>query len=86
MESTHDNLRFTAPLKILTAAVVGFILNLALPFGYHVLWPQVFAGTSDRIAALIALMAAIALFRFRRNVIEIIAACALIGLTIKTFL
>ena len=37
VESTHDNLDFTAPLTAITAAVVGVILNLALFFGYHVL-------------------------------------------------
>ena len=55
-------------------------------FGYYVLWPNGFTGTFDWISALIALMAAIALFRFKRNVIEVIAACAVIGLILKTFL
>jgi chromate transporter len=86
VESTHDNLKFTAPLTTITAAVVGVILNLAMFFGYYVLWPQGFTGTFDWISALIALMAAIALFRFKRNVIEVIAACAVIGLILKTFL
>ena len=55
------------------------ILNLALFFGYHVLWPQGFAGAFDAVAALIAIAAAIALFRYKRNVIHVIAACALAG-------
>ncbi|MET0517395.1 MAG: chromate efflux transporter, partial [Burkholderiaceae bacterium] len=37
IESTHGNLRFTAPLTAITAAVVGVILNLALFFALHVL-------------------------------------------------
>jgi chromate transporter len=40
VESTHNDLKFTAPLTAITAAVVGVILNLALFFGYHVLWPH----------------------------------------------
>ncbi|MGZ8218590.1 chromate efflux transporter, partial [Methylomagnum sp.] len=36
VESTHGNLKFTAPLTGITAAVVGVILNLALFFAYHV--------------------------------------------------
>ncbi|MBS1155785.1 MAG: chr [Proteobacteria bacterium] len=84
VESTHGDLKFTAPLTAITAAVVGVILNLALFFGYHVLWPQGFAGRFDWVSALIALAAAIALFRFRRNVIHVIAACALAGLALKT--
>ena len=86
VESTHGNLKFTAPLTAISAAVVGVILNLAMFFGYYVLWPNGFTGTFDWISALIALMAAIALFRFKRNVIEVIAACAVIGLILKTFL
>lgn len=86
VESTHNDLRFTAPLTAITAAIVGVILNLALFFGYHVLWPQGFSGTFDWISALIALIAAIALFRFKRNVLEVIFACAVIGLCVKTIL
>jgi chromate transporter len=80
VETTHNDLKFTAPLTAITAAVVGVILNLALFFGYHVLWPQGFAGHFDVISALIAIAAAIALFKFKRNVIHVISACALIGL------
>jgi chromate transporter len=36
IESTHNELKFTAPLTAITAAVVGVILNLALFFSYHV--------------------------------------------------
>ena len=85
VESTRDDLKFTAPLTAITAAVVGVILNLALFFGYHVLWPKGFAGTFDVVSALIALGAAIALFRFKRNVIQVIAACALAGLFTSFF-
>jgi chromate transporter len=59
--------------------VVGVILNLALFFGYHVLWPQGFGGGVDVLSALIALGAAVALFRFKRNVVHVIAACAVVG-------
>jgi chromate transporter len=83
IESTHNDLRFTAPLTAITAAIVGVILNLALFFGYHVLWPQGFGGIFDWISALIALIAAVALFRFKRNVLEVIFFCAVIGLSVK---
>ena len=86
VEATHGDLKFTAPLTAITAAVVGVILNLALFFGYHVLWPQGFAGTFDGVSALIALGAAVALFRFERNVIHVIAACAVMGLLLKTLM
>ena len=82
VESTHNELKFTAPLTAITAAVVGVILNLALFFGYHVLWPQGFAGTFDWPSALIAVAAAVALFRFKRGVIQVLMACALAGLVV----
>ncbi|MFP5424006.1 MAG: chromate efflux transporter [Gammaproteobacteria bacterium] len=82
VESTHNELKFTAPLTAITAAVVGVILNLALFFGYHVLWPQGFEGTFDWPSALIAVAAAVALFRFKRGVIQVLLACALAGLVV----
>ncbi|MFL9880594.1 chromate efflux transporter [Herbaspirillum rhizosphaerae] len=86
VEATHQDIQFTAPLTAITAAVVGVILNLATFFGLHVLWPQGWAQRFDWISGLIALAALIALFRFKRNVIHVIIACALLGLLAKTFL
>jgi chromate transporter len=80
IESTHGDLRFTAPLTAITAAVVGVIVNLALFFALHVLWPQGRAGAFDWAAALITIAAVIALFRFKVGVIPVIGACALTGL------
>ncbi len=85
VESTHGDLKFTAPLTAITAAVVGVILNLALFFGYHVLWPDGFAGNFDGVSALIALGAAVALFRFKRNVMQVLAVCAAMGLLSMAF-
>ena len=86
VESTHNDLKFTAPLSAITAAVVGVILNLALFFGYHLLWPQGFSGAFDWASALIALGAAIALFKFKRNVMHVIAGCAVVGLAFSLIL
>jgi chromate transporter len=82
VESTHGDVKFTGPLTAITAAVVGVIVNLALFFGQHVLWPQGFAGPFDLVAALMAAAAALALWRGKRSVIEVIAASAALGLTI----
>ncbi len=82
VESTHNALKFTAPLTAITAAVVGVILNLACFFGYHVLWPNGFAGALDWPSAIIALLAAVALFRYKRGVIQVLLACGLAGLTV----
>ncbi|MFV3307737.1 chromate efflux transporter [Pseudomonas sp. NY15181] len=82
VESTHNELKFTAPLTGITAAVVGVILNLALFFGYHVLWPNGFGGAFDWPSAVIAIAAALALFRFKRGVIQVLFGCALAGLAV----
>ncbi len=80
VEATHGKLGYTAPLTAVTAAVVGVIVNLTLFFGYHVLWPQGFAGRFDIVSALIAVAATVALFRFKLGVIPLIGTCAIAGL------
>lgn len=85
VESTHGQLKFTAPLTAITAAVVGVILNLALFFCYHVLWPQGFGGRFDVVSALIAAAAAVALFRFKVGVMPLLGACAAAGLLLSRF-
>lgn len=83
VETTHNDLKFTAPLTAITGAIVGVILNLALFFGYHVLWPKGFEGSFEWTSAIIAVGAAIALFRFKANVIHVIAGCAVIGFAVQ---
>jgi chromate transporter len=82
IETTHGNLRFTAPLTGITAAVVGVIVNLAMFFAYHVLWPRGFDAGFEWFSALIGAAALVALFRFKVGIIPVIGACALAGLAI----
>ena len=79
VESARDDVTYVAPLAAITAAVVGVILHLAAFFGYHVFWPGGFPGAFDWRALTIALAAGVALFRFKRHVIEVILVCALAG-------
>src|SRR6266571_206727 len=60
VESTHGNLQFTAPLTGITAAVVGVILNLAVFFAWHVLWPAGFSGGFEWFSLLVGLAAVFA--------------------------
>jgi chromate transporter len=83
VEATHGKLGFTAPLSAITAAVVGVILNLAMFFAYHVLWPSGFDGPFNGLSAAITVAAAIALFRFKVGVMPLLGACALIGLAVS---
>jgi len=80
IEATRHDVKFTAPLTGITAAVVGVVLNLAVFFAYHVLWPQGFDGVFEWFSALIGALAFIALFRFKVGIVTVIAACAVVGL------
>ena len=59
------------------------ILNLALFFASHVWWPQGIHGRFDWISAALTLAAMLALFRFKRGVMEVIAASAVLGLVVS---
>jgi len=85
VESTHGDLKFTAPLTGITAAVGGVILNLAVFFAYHVLWPKGLNMQSlltgfEWFSALVGIAAFIALFRFKMGIMQVIGACAALGL------
>ncbi|HEY0884058.1 MAG TPA: chromate efflux transporter [Ramlibacter sp.] len=82
VESTHGNLKFTAPLTAITAAVVGVIASLALFFLAHIAVRPDGAGL-DWIALAIAAAAATALLRYQAGVIPVIAGCALAGLALR---
>jgi len=56
---------------------------LALFFAYHFLWPKGFNGYIDWTAIIIATLAAIALFKFKRQVIAVIFSCAGVGLMLQ---
>jgi chromate transporter len=77
VEATREDLKFTAPLTAVTAAVVGVILNLALFFAGHVLWV---GGAVDWVAVALAAGALVALVRFDAGIVKTLAACAAVGL------
>ncbi len=87
VESTHGQLRFTAPLTAITAAVVGVIASLAVFFIGHIVrrpgalgWS---GGDIDVVALALIVVAALALFRFKVGVIRVIAGCAVAGLLLR---
>jgi chromate transporter len=80
VESTRGNLRLTAPLTAISAAVVGVIASLALFFGRQVFY----AGAHLQPAAIaICAAACIALFRYRVGTIRLLLACAVAGLVLS---
>ncbi len=92
VERLRGNQALSAALSAITAAVVGVILNLAIWFAIHTLSGEVrsvpFAagsfeipvpGTIDVAASLLALAAAVAVFRFKAGVLQVLAVCAAAG-------
>jgi chromate transporter len=84
-ESARGESRFSAPLTAISAAVTGVIASLALFFAGQVFWPTGFSAGFDVPAFVLALLAAAALIRFKRGVIEVIAACGGLGCLATVF-
>lgn len=80
VEATRGDMKFTAPLTGITAAVVGVILNLATFFAYHVLWPQGFQQNFEWVSAFIGAAAFIALFKYKAGIVQVIGISAAAGL------
>jgi chromate transporter len=85
VEASRHDIKLAAPLTAITAAVVGVIINLAVFFAWHVLWPRAtsagpFAGSFEWFSALVGAAAFVALWRFKLGVIPVIGACAAAGL------
>jgi chromate transporter len=88
VEATRGELKFTAPLTAITAAVVGVILNLAAFFAWHTFWPKgtdaaPFAGPFEWLPVLIAIAAFIALWKFKADIMKVIGVCAALGLVLS---
>ncbi|PWF45488.1 chromate efflux transporter [Massilia glaciei] len=80
VESTRDDLRMTAPLTAISAAVVGVVLSLALFFGRQVFLA---GGQPDWAALGLAAAACVALLRYQVGSIKLIAACAAAGVVLS---
>jgi chromate transporter len=80
VESTRGNVRMTAPLTAISAAVVGVIASLAVFFGGQVFLA---GGRPHWQAIAIGIAATVALLRYRVGTIPLILACALAGLVLS---
>ena len=83
VESTRGNLKLTAPLAAVTAAVVGVIANLALFFIAAVARPSGASGHIDWAALGMVLASALALWYLKWGVIRVIAVAAVTGLVLR---
>lgn len=85
IESTRNEIKFTAPLTGITAAVVGVIINLAVFFAWHTFWPKAsaqapFSGPFEWLPVVIAIVSFIALWKYKVDIMKVIGVCALVGL------
>ncbi len=84
VEATRNELRFTAPLTGITAAVVGVVLNLAAFFAWHTFWPRgsaaaPFAGGFEWFPLMVAVGAFVALWKYKADIMRVISMCAALG-------
>jgi chromate transporter len=92
VETIRGNRALAAALAVITAAVVGVVLNLAVWFGLHVLFGEVrevatfgmsleipVFATVDPAALVLTLAAVVAVFHFRIGMIPVLAACSAAG-------
>ncbi len=88
IESTRGELKFTAPLTAITAAVVGVILNLAVFFAWHTFWPKAtaaapFSGPFEVLPVVLAIACFVALWKYKADIMKVIGICALLGLVLS---
>ncbi len=99
IERLQGNKAISGALAAVTAAVVGVILNLAVWFGLHTLFRQVGTLTFgpldlawpvwsslDPAAAALALVAMVAMFRFKLGMIPTLGLSAVLGFAVKSWL
>jgi chromate transporter len=86
IERMRGELRLTAALSGVTAAVVGVVLNLAVFFGREVFWPadpSTAAHRIDWVAIAIAAATLAALWRFKLSIVQVVGGAAVVGLLVR---
>lgn len=83
VEASRQRAILAAPLSAITAAVVGVIVNLALFFGYFVLFPHGTDAGIDWWALLLGLVAALALFRYQKGILWVLVISGGAGIFIN---
>jgi chromate transporter len=81
IEQTRGHIQLTAALSAITAAVVGVVLNLAVFFGEHVLFPA--TASFDWAAFILAVVAFFGLWKFEWDVLYVVLGGAGVGVIYK---
>jgi chromate transporter len=77
VESLRERPAMASTLTAITAAVVGVILNLAIWFALHAVYPA--TGEIDWFVAFVAVGAWVAMERLKVGIIPLLATCAVLG-------
>jgi chromate transporter len=77
IEQLRGNARVTAALSAITAAVVGVILNLAIWFGLHVLFPT--GAPVNTFGVVVCGVAFVGIARWNWGVIPVVLGAAAAG-------
>ena len=84
IEQMRGNERLTSALSGVTAAVVGVILNLAVWFGWHVLWPD--SKRVDLFAVAVGIAAFVGMLKWKWDITLVVFASGLLGILYKLLL
>ncbi|HTL56708.1 MAG TPA: chromate efflux transporter [Candidatus Limnocylindrales bacterium] len=84
IEQLRGNAKLTAALSAVTAAVVGVVLNLAVWFGLHVLFPA--RGQVDWFTVVVGAVAFAGMVKWKWDVVPVVLGGALLGLIYKMVL
>jgi chromate transporter len=84
IEQLRGNKSLTSTLSAITAAVVGVVLNLAVWFAIHSLFP---AGSRiDWFVLTLSVVLFASLVKWKWSIVPVVLIAALVGLLYKTFL
>src|SRR6266571_7066432 len=78
IEKLRGNARLSSALSTVTAAVVGVILNLAVWFGVHVIFPP--GRNVDWFALVVCAIAFVGMLRWKWHIVPVILGSGLLGL------
>ena len=78
IEKLRGQKQLTAALSTVTAAVVGVILNLAVWFGVHVIFPP--TGNVDWFALVVCAVVFFGMLRWKWNIVPVVLGSGLLGL------
>jgi chromate transporter len=84
IEALRGNKNLTSALSAITAVVVGFVLNLAIWFGLHVLFPS--EGMMDWFAVIVSAIAFVGMWRWNWNIVAVVLGSGLVGLIYRAVL